>query len=389
MTEGQGPTGLGDRTLKLLDTGAAACRGYDREDLLGRIAAARAAAVSTQTRVVVCGEFKQGKSSLVNALLDTDICPVDDDVATAIPTLMFGGGDHGGQFEAVSFGDTPDVDSATTVSHHRQSLNRSDAQRAIVQPGSYDPPVDTVEVKIKNAIAGITLVDTPGTGGLGSTHAKATLATLPTAGAALFVSDASQEYTQAELEFLRRCVDLCPMVIGLLSKIDLQPQWREIWQANQGHLQAAGIEMPTLVVASQLHVEGRRVQDNHLIQESGIPQLRKHLHDDIGRVSIRRRLRDSLDELRHVLDQLRAPFRAEKQALLDPSERERTMAELEAAFEGGRSSLDFVTFVDDLIRNGQTVGAFDLEGDYINLNDVASMEAAQDAAIRSRLSSEG
>ena len=49
------------------------------------------------------------------------------------------------------------------------------------------------------------------------------------------------------------------------------------------------------------------------------------------------------------------------------------MAELEAAFEGGRSSLDFVTFVDDLIRNGQTVGAFDLEGDYINLNDVASL----------------
>ena len=64
------------------------------------------------------------------------------------------------------------------------------------------------------------------------------------------------------------------------------------------------------------------------------------------------------------------------------------MTELEAAFEGGRSSLDFVTFVDDLIRNGQTVGAFDLVGDYINLNDVASMEAAQDAAIRSRLSSE-
>lgn len=63
------------------------------------------------------------------------------------------------------------------------------------------------------------------------------------------------------------------------------------------------------------------------------------------------------------------------------------MTELEQAFEAGRSSLDFVTFVDDLIRNGRTVGAFDLKGDYINLNDVASMEAAQDAAIRSRLSS--
>lgn len=67
--------------------------------------------------------------------------------------------------------------------------------------------------------------------------------------------------------------------------------------------------------------------------------------------------------------------------------RPEVMTQLEGAFEGGRSSLDFVTFVDDLIRDGQTIGAFDLVGDYINLNDVASMEAAQDAAIRSRLSS--
>jgi len=68
--------------------------------------------------------------------------------------------------------------------------------------------------------------------------------------------------------------------------------------------------------------------------------------------------------------------------------RPEVLVELEAAFEGGRSSLDFVTFVDDLIRGGHGVGAFDLTGDYINLNDVASMEAAQDAAIRSRLSAE-
>lgn len=61
------------------------------------------------------------------------------------------------------------------------------------------------------------------------------------------------------------------------------------------------------------------------------------------------------------------------------------MQALEVAFETGRTSLDFVTFADDLIRSGKSVGAFDMEGDYINLNDVASLEAAQDAAIRSRL----
>lgn len=61
------------------------------------------------------------------------------------------------------------------------------------------------------------------------------------------------------------------------------------------------------------------------------------------------------------------------------------MQELESAFESGRTNLDFVTFVDDLIRSGKLVGAFDFSGEYINLNDVASLEAAQDVAIRSRL----
>lgn len=61
------------------------------------------------------------------------------------------------------------------------------------------------------------------------------------------------------------------------------------------------------------------------------------------------------------------------------------MNKLEEAFDTGRANLDFVTFADDLIRAGEWVGAFDMVGQYINLNDVASLEAAQDAAIRSRL----
>ncbi len=61
---------------------------------------------------------------------------------------------------------------------------------------------------------------------------------------------------------------------------------------------------------------------------------------------------------------------------------------LEAEFDRGRPSLDFVTFVDDLIRAGHTVASFDVEGEYINLNDVTSLEKAQDAVIRSRLSIE-
>jgi len=61
---------------------------------------------------------------------------------------------------------------------------------------------------------------------------------------------------------------------------------------------------------------------------------------------------------------------------------------LEAAYDSGRPSIEFVNFIDELIRDGHQVAAFELGGSYINLNDVASMEQAQDMAIRRRLAAD-
>ena len=61
---------------------------------------------------------------------------------------------------------------------------------------------------------------------------------------------------------------------------------------------------------------------------------------------------------------------------------------LEEAYDSGRPMVEFVTFIDDLIRQGHQVAAFELDGEYVNLNDVASLEAAQDIAIRRRLETE-
>lgn len=59
---------------------------------------------------------------------------------------------------------------------------------------------------------------------------------------------------------------------------------------------------------------------------------------------------------------------------------------LEAEYDKGRPSIEFVNFIDDLIRDGHSAAAFEIKGEYINLNDVASLEAASDLAIRHRLS---
>lgn len=58
---------------------------------------------------------------------------------------------------------------------------------------------------------------------------------------------------------------------------------------------------------------------------------------------------------------------------------------LEQTFDRGAPSIDFVNFVDGMIRDGHSVKAFQLTGEYINLNDVPSLEAANDMAIRDRL----
>src|SRR5688572_25776021 len=59
-----------------------------RDDLVERLRIAVARMTRPATVVCVVGEFKQGKSSLVNALLDQELCPVDDDIATSVITLV-------------------------------------------------------------------------------------------------------------------------------------------------------------------------------------------------------------------------------------------------------------------------------------------------------------
>ncbi|MDQ1370916.1 MAG: hypothetical protein QOF20_3269, partial [Acidimicrobiaceae bacterium] len=65
-----------------------ACADAGRADLAGQLALRRARVAEPDVAVVVAGDYKAGKSSLVNALVGADICPVDEDVATAVPTLV-------------------------------------------------------------------------------------------------------------------------------------------------------------------------------------------------------------------------------------------------------------------------------------------------------------
>ena len=59
-----------------------------RADLARRLDHTHERLQDPNVRVIVVGEFKQGKSKLINALVNAPVCPVDDDVATSVPTSV-------------------------------------------------------------------------------------------------------------------------------------------------------------------------------------------------------------------------------------------------------------------------------------------------------------
>ena len=124
---------------------------------------------------------------------------------------------------------------------------------------SVKPPTDrrihSVELVLPAPVleSGLVLVDTPGVGGLGSMHSTVTMGALPMAEAVLFVSDASQEFTQPEIDFMESARSMCPNIVVLLTKIDFYPAWRKVKALDEAHLERLGIETEIIPVSSTLH----------------------------------------------------------------------------------------------------------------------------------------
>ena len=140
----------------------------NRSDLETRVAAARRRLEQTTCSVLVVGEFKKGKSSLINALVNAPICPVDDDAATAKPI-------------EVHYAATPE---ASVVLRAVSPTERTEDMPPVTRPLDFDdipsyaaeptsaPDADQVAaVRLglpRQLLAtGLVLVDTPGVGGLG------------------------------------------------------------------------------------------------------------------------------------------------------------------------------------------------------------------------------
>jgi GTP-binding protein EngB required for normal cell division len=203
----------GDALDKALEDLAALGTDRDREQL----AALRDRLGAARLRVLVAGEAKRGKSTLINALLGRPVLPSGVTPLTAVVTTVRYGQDSRAE---VRFGDGheekyPLAALGDLVTERGNPRNR----RGIATVTAFvDAPV---------LAGGVELVDTPGTGSVYQWDTDAAHQALETMDAAVLVLTADPPVSASERELLAKVGDLSVMTFAVLNKAD--------------HLDAAGL----------------------------------------------------------------------------------------------------------------------------------------------------
>jgi GTP-binding protein EngB required for normal cell division len=262
-----------DRVLTLLDA-------EGRAPAARSIRQQRNARRSARPVIVVAGEDKRGKSSLVNALLaQADLSPVGSKVVTGSPITFFHSEHPTASIWRYGSAESQEVDVATA-----QRLATVDGN-----PGN-EENIQAIRIGLDlPLLTAMDLVDTPGVGGLSSGHAALTLQSLNTADALLFVVDATAPMRASELAFLRRAAQRLQAVILVVTKTDAHPGWRQIMQDDRAVLAEQAPRFagsPAVGVSSASSLRALALDDPdfaaEIRAESGIAQLEELLRERVA-----------------------------------------------------------------------------------------------------------
>jgi Dynamin family len=276
----------------------------------------RAALANGRYLVLTVGEFKRGKSSLLNALIEQRLFPVDPDVTTATVCTL-------------SWGETPRAllhllpKREGEASLPPKTIDLSEVSRYATEQGQMkgDPPVARIDIMapIPQLKSGLILVDTPGVGSMNPAHTAATSSFLPEADALLFVASAVQPLSTVELSFLDRAYEVCPIVLTAVTMIDKTSYEDEVLaqtRARIADVTGQPVEAVDLVGVSALRKwDGLEDQDQKLIQESGFPELERRLWTGLVTSCAIARLNQAIDVLEEVTAESEEPLRNEKAGL--------------------------------------------------------------------------
>lgn len=184
----------------------------EQTDLGAALAAAADARSRGLLRVAVLGQFKRGKSTLLNALIGRDVLPSGVLPLTTVPTEVRDGPDEllvetgsGGPIRH------PLSELAEFVTEERNPDNARSVRRVLVQ------------VPLPGWARDVVFIDSPG---IGSVHEQATTAAhrmLAEVDAAILVLSPDPPVSRVEMDFLRDARTFAAKLFVVVNKVDLLP----------------------------------------------------------------------------------------------------------------------------------------------------------------------
>lgn len=231
--------------------------------------------------VVVLGEFKRGKSTLINALLGTSLLPMDVLPETAT-------------INAIMYDETPKL----TVVHRDGSTKQGDVSYDFLKQysaKSEDGAANVRYIKIgypcellKNRIV---LVDTPGVSDLNEQRSEVTYQFVPKANAVLFVLDANAPLKKTEKEFIDE--RLLPLginnILFIINKYDavdedeeeefLENVRKRLYRAFQIDAKQAQIrDISVYPLSAKQALQAIEKGNEKFLHASGFEDIQKKLH---------------------------------------------------------------------------------------------------------------
>ncbi|MFC4120934.1 dynamin family protein [Nonomuraea zeae] len=319
---------LRDLTIALADDVHAAALAQEAGEVAARVAAARRRLSEGHLTVLTCGEFKRGKSSLLNALLDEPgLLPADNFYATRLVTT-------------IRYGETERI--TVALPGGEKEISRAEIAQYAAEGGDGRPAVTVaIELPSPRLAPGYLLADTPGVGGVYTEHTAVTMAFLPQADALLFVADAGQPLLDSELDFLTRAGEALRAtgdpgaLVAALTKIDLVPDYTELLADTKAKLaRATGLPpelIPLIPVSSHAKLAYLDTGDPEALELSNFPAFEKVLWDTLRRRRGPVLLGGALRDLSSALTALSGPVLAELRYLRAGTESELTSIRAELA----------------------------------------------------------
>ena len=279
------------------------------------------ATVEDFTTVLFCGEFKRGKSSLINAIIGEELCPTDIGIATSVITTI----KYGAIKKAVRYYGNI-LDATHTI--NPDDFNIGEPSAPLLLESLKSEEIEWVDIQkytmgdvldIDNTILvelsypspflknGLVIIDTPGIGGLDPRHAVLTHMALPKADVVVFVTDSGEPLTKSEKAFyIEQILPINKPSILLVNKCDLLLNETLNVHLGKVKLEFADTVCPEVIPTSAKYWElCSKLEDNELLLKSNKNAVLTSVVSQVENVRKLqyKKLRDLIiTELNNVLD---------------------------------------------------------------------------------------